>query len=113
MIEAQLGGPGRIETAQILHEGWVDKLSRHLGRWRRRWNILFVDRHSGYPALCSFKHERCEWDPLASPIATERITPLIRACVAPPDYVEVGRPHIFCVQVCATHHPRHGPAVFN
>ena len=25
MIEDQLGGPGRRETAMILHEGWVEK----------------------------------------------------------------------------------------
>ena len=66
-VEAQLGGPSRRETAMILHEGWVDKESKYLGRWRPRWLVLFRDRASHLPVLCTFKHARHMWDPLETP----------------------------------------------
>merc|ERR1719352_2242613 len=35
----------RIDTASIVHQGWVWKRSRHLGLWRKRWMVLTIDRH--------------------------------------------------------------------
>ena len=59
----------------ILHEGWVDKESKYLGRWRPRWLVLFRDRASHLPVLCTFKDARHVWDPLETPrcVATERL----------------------------------------
>mmetsp|Transcript_13963 Transcript_13963/g.30383 ORF Transcript_13963/g.30383 Transcript_13963/m.30383 type:complete len:218 (-) Transcript_13963:31-684(-) len=33
----------RVEQAEIAHEGWVWKRSRHLKLWRRRWMVLTTD----------------------------------------------------------------------
>ena len=57
-IEQQLGGLSRAATCDILFEGWCDKESKWLGRWRPRWLILFRDQHSRLPALCTFKEPR-------------------------------------------------------
>eukprot|EP00966_Prymnesium_polylepis_P046781 1084279-Prymnesium_polylepis.1 len=42
-------------------EGWVQKESKHLGEWRARWLILFRDRETNAPLLCSFKAARSDW----------------------------------------------------
>ena len=42
-------------------EGWVLKKSRSLGEWRPRWLILFRERETGVPWLCTFKVPRTEW----------------------------------------------------
>ena len=72
-VAEQLGGPSRSETAMILHEGWVDKESKYLGRWRPRWLVLFRDRASHLPVLCTFKEARHEWHPLATPRYVEAV----------------------------------------
>lgn len=71
MLEHQLA-PSTSDSATILYEGWVEKASEHLGQWRQRWLILFVDKSSGLPVLCTFKDSRHSW-PDALPAATQRI----------------------------------------
>ena len=97
-LEAQLGGPGRRETAMILHEGWADKESRYLGRWRPRWLVLFRDNQSQLPALCTFKQARCDWDPSTYPVATERVVLVGASCIGFPAWHYGARQHVFHLQ---------------
>ena len=85
-LEQQLGGTSRTEVSDILHEGWVDKESKWLGRWRPRWLVLFRDRHSRLPVLCTFKEARHAWEPFTVPTATERIILVGASCLAFADY---------------------------
>ena len=97
-VEQQLGGINRQETAEILHEGWAQKESRHLGLWRPRWLVLFRDRRSQLPVLCTFKHARADWSASPSaPAATERI-PLVGAICVPSRELVRGTPNVFWVQ---------------
>ena len=97
-VEQQLGGFNRQETAEILHEGWAQKESRHLGLWRPRWLVLFRDRRSQLPVLCTFKHARADWSASPSaPAATERI-PLVGAICVPSRELVRGTPNVFWVQ---------------
>lgn len=97
-LEAQLGGPGRRDTAMILYEGWAEKESRYLGRWRSRWLVLFKDQHSRLPALCTFKEARCDWDQSTYPVATERIVLVGASCIAFPSWHYGVREHVFHLQ---------------
>ena len=97
-IEQQLGGLNRQETAEILHEGWAQKESRHLGLWRPRWLVLFRDRRSQLPVLCTFKSCRADWSLREPPpAATERI-PLVGAICVPSRELVRGTPNVFWVQ---------------
>lgn len=97
-VETQLGGLNRQETAEILHEGWAQKESRHLGLWRPRWLVLFRDRRSQLPVLCTFKRSRADWSLREPPpAATERI-PLVGAICVPSRELVRGTPNVFWVQ---------------
>ena len=59
---------------QVICEGWVQKESRYRVEWRARWLVLYRDRATKLPVLCTFKEARCNWDWVAGmPEPTERI----------------------------------------
>ena len=82
-------------------EGWLDKESRNLKQWRKRWVVVLGARKSGagdeeLPALlATFKAPRSSWGPGAPPPPTEAV----RLSGATVEATE-GRPHTLrlCVQ---------------
>ena len=80
-------------------EGWLDKESRNLKQWRKRWVLVLGARKSGeaeLPALlCTFKAPRSSWGLGPPPPPTEAVR-LTGAMVEATD----GRPHTLrlCVQ---------------
>jgi len=114
--ESQLGG-ARRETAMILHEGWVEKESRYLGRWRPRWMVLFRDHRTNFPRSAPSSRRAaigtrssCQMQPSAScwlARAASGFQRRRRGCTA-----RRACKHFTCRRVPATSHlpPRPGPS---
>ena len=87
----------------VLDEGWVEKESRHFGRWRRRWLVLFAERRTQLPTLCTFEEERSSWpagsasEGVVVPAATETIRLTGATCMVCPPGVARGRTDAFVV----------------
>jgi len=73
-----------FNTTRIKREGWLEKQSRHMKRWKRRW-IVLQDAH-----LYSFAQERVYENP------TEVIDLAVFSSVKSAEDV-TGRPHSFVV----------------
>ena len=48
-------------SVSVLNEGWANKESRYLSRWRKRWLILCRSRDDDRLFLCTYKTCRSEW----------------------------------------------------
>ena len=74
------------EAELAFTEGWLDKESRNLKQWRKRWVVVLGARRSGdaeLPALlCTFKTPRSAWLAGAPPQPTE-VVRLSGATVGP------------------------------
>lgn len=97
-LESQLGGRNGDEIAHIVREGWVGKESKWFSAWRSRWLVLFFDRQTKLPHLCTFKSSRTEWD-AETPPATERILLVGALCLAASGSTQdYGRSNVFHLQ---------------